>query len=125
MSKYTEIVILCEDLQQGVFARTFLIKCGIIRQRIRIVPLPAQGGGEGFVRKQFPLEVQAYRRMMNKKNIGLVVMIDADTRSVGDRFSELNQALLESGMDLRKPDDRIGIYVPKRNIETWIYYLKG
>ncbi len=125
MGKYSEIVILCEDLQQAVFARTFLAKCGIIRQRIRIAPLPAQGSGEGFVRKQYPLEVRAYRRTIPKKQVGLVVMIDADNRSVDDRFTELDRALVESGIDGRQPGEQIGIYIPKRNIETWIYFLKG
>ena len=25
----------------------------------------------------------------------------------------------------RLPNERVGIFIPKRNIETWIYYLMG
>ena len=28
-------------------------------------------------------------------------------------------------MDKRQSNERIGIFVPKRNIETWIHYLMG
>ena len=39
MSDYVQIVILCEDRQQEVFARQFLISCGIHQRRIRDWPL--------------------------------------------------------------------------------------
>ena len=125
MSRYSEVIILCEDIQQEVFARTFLVECGIPGARIRTVPLPKAGAGESFVRRQFPQEVRAYRQRMNRMNVGLVVLIDADNKTVKDRFVELNQALKEAGLPIRQQDEKIGIFVPRRNIETWIYFLRG
>jgi hypothetical protein len=40
MSEYTGIVILCEDRQQEVFARHFLINCGVRKQRIYVNVAP-------------------------------------------------------------------------------------
>jgi hypothetical protein len=52
-------------------------------------------------------------------------MIDADTRTVRQHLTELENQLTASGQSRRQSDERIGIFVPKRNIETWIHYLKG
>jgi hypothetical protein len=125
MNKYSEVIILCEDIQQEVFARTFLVKCGIPGPRIYTAPLPKEGAGESFVRRQYPKEVKAYRQRANRMNLGLVVMVDADNQLVEDRFVELNQALQEKGLPIRQPTEKIGIFVPRRNIETWIHFLMG
>lgn len=51
MPKHTQVVILCEDKQQELFAKYFLERCGINRKRIKVVIAPAGGGsGEYFVR---------------------------------------------------------------------------
>lgn len=126
MREYTEIVILCEDRQQEVFARHFLIAGGVHKRRIRSKIAPhGQGSGEQFVRAQYPAEVKAYRSRKNHLNIALVVMIDADTFSVTDRRKHLDTVLADHELAARASDERIGIFIPKRNIETWIYYLQG
>lgn len=126
MSRYTEIVVLCEDRQQEVFARHFLVNCGINRRRIRVKHSPTgRGSAEQHVRQRYPVEVREYRRRRNQLDIGLVVVIDADTRSVTDRLGELETELVKVSPPGRQPDERIGIFVPKRNIETWIHYLQG
>ena len=58
-------------------------------------------------------------------NIALATMIDADTKSVVDRQNELDASLTEAQLNRRQENERIGIFVPKRNIETWIQYLMG
>ena len=58
-------------------------------------------------------------------NICLAVMIDADTHSVQDHYIELDQALQQANLPARQPGEKIGIFVPKRNIETWIRFLQG
>jgi hypothetical protein len=126
MPKYTEVVILCEDLQQDVFARTFLQVCNITKNRIRTVVAPhGRGAGAAFVRRQFPIEVKTYRRKKNNINICLVVIVDADTQTVHDRFAELDQALIQNNLMTRQIGEKIGVFIPKRNIETWIWFLKG
>jgi len=126
VSNYTQVVILCEDRQQEVFARHFLVKCGVNRHRIHVKVSPkGAGAAEQYVRQQYPVEVLAYRANRHRINIALVVMIDADTREVVEHFRELENALHEATLSERQPDEQIGVFVPKRNIETWIHYLQG
>ena len=126
MNRYSAVVILCKDRQHEVFMRTFLVGCGIERGRIRVNPYPiAKGSAEQFVRKKYPSEVKAYREKRNYLKISLTVMVDADNKRVSDRLNELEVSLTGAGMNRRQPDEKIGIFVPKRNIETWLHYLQG
>lgn len=52
-------------------------------------------------------------------------MTDADVIEVAERLRQLADALEESRVPLPTPKERIGVFVPKRNIETWIHYLMG
>ena len=120
------MMILCEDRQQEVFARHYLIQCGVPRAKIRTNICPkGKQAGEQYVREQYPLEVRAHRSKSSFLSVGLTVVTDADTLSVQDRLRNLDEALLASTQDGRQINERIGIFVPKRNIETWIHYLKG
>lgn len=125
MTEYTKIVILCEDRQQEIFARHFLINCGIRKQRIyaKIAPKGA-GAGEQYVREKYPGEVVTYRRFCNYKNIALVVLTDADTNTVTDCLKKLDNELVKASLARCQPDEKIAVFVPKRNIETWISYLQ-
>lgn len=120
-----QIVILCEDRQQEVFARHFLKKRGFAGQfRPKICP-PGSQSGEQYVRTQYPVEVKAYRQNRNRVSIGLVVLIDADTDALQERLNQLDRTLSEDSQQNRQPDEAIAIFIPKRNIETWIHYLQG
>jgi hypothetical protein len=126
MSDYSKIVILCEDRQQEVFTRCFLISRGVNPHRI--YPRTCKKGkqaGEQFVRQEYPREVLGYRRNSGRLSAGLVVMTDADVREVANRLNQLDAALIERNIPSRKTTERIGIFIPKRNIETWINYLMG
>jgi hypothetical protein len=120
-----QIVILCEDRQQEVFARYFLEKRGFRGPfRPKICPEGSQSG-EQYVRTHYPKEVKAYRQNRNRVSIGLVVLIDADTGTLEARLDELARVLDEEEQKNRGPNEAIAIFVPKRNIETWIHYLQG
>ncbi|MEG5139524.1 MULTISPECIES: hypothetical protein [unclassified Microcoleus] len=120
-----QIVILCEDRQQEVFARYFLKKRGFTGVfRANICPKGSQSG-EQYVRTHYPAEVKAYRQNKNRVSIGLVVLIDADTGILEARLNELAGMLEEDEQEKRRLDEAIAIFVPKRNIETWIHYLQG
>jgi len=120
-----QIVILCEDRQQEVFARYFLKKRGFTGVfRANICPKGSQSG-EQYVRTHYPAEVKAYRQNRNRVSIGLVVLIDADMGTLQDRLSQLASILDQDAQDKRRSDEAIAIFVPKRNIETWIHYLQG
>lgn len=126
MAEYTQVVVLCEDRQQEVFARTFLTECGIRPQRIRIKNnLRGAGSGKHFVIDSLPDEVTQLRRIQNQQNIALVVILDADVNTVAQTFDELERELTMKNLSPRETNENIGFFIPRRNIETWIYYLMG
>jgi hypothetical protein len=125
MTERIRAILLCEDRQQEVFARTFLQACDIHPLRVRIAPY-GRGAGEQFVRQNYPAEVREYRGKAHAQpGICLVVMCDADTLTVAERRKRLEDALAEQGITAREDIERIGIFIPRRNVETWIYFLKG
>lgn len=125
-----QVIILCEDKQQEVFARHFLTKSGFEPRKIRVLPLPnGKQSGEQYVRETYPEQVKLYRSKSSYLSSCLIVLIDADPKySVKQRLDSLDSALEENeeySQPKRKPEEKIAIFVPKRNIETWIYYLRG
>ncbi|QKQ76683.1 hypothetical protein [Nostoc sp. TCL240-02] len=118
-----QIVILCEDKQQEVFARHFLKKRGFILDRNLRIEICPKGAGEQFVRKRYPTEVKAYRSKNYRLGM-LVVLIDADKKTVEERLKQLDDALIGDSQQIRQPDEAIAIFIPKINIETWIHYLQ-
>lgn len=123
---YTEVVVLCEDRQQEVFARSFLKEIGYWGKKVRTrTAAKGLGSGEQFVRTNFPEEVQTYRRVRNYKKIALVVFIDADTREVDACLRGFDDELIQNSLKFREHNERIAIIAPKRNIETWIHFLMG
>jgi hypothetical protein len=53
------------------------------------------------------------------------VVIDADTEEVDRRHRQLLEALENDDLQERRVDEAIVHFVPKRNIETWIFCLNG
>ncbi len=126
MSGPAKITILCEDLQQACFVRRFLLNRGWGRDDLREPPRrQGQGSGEQYVRERFPDELKAYRRKANHLRNGLVVVIDADTKSVADRIRDFETACKDKAVEPRQKNDKVLYVIPKRNIETWLAYLRG
>jgi hypothetical protein len=122
------LVIVCEDVQQSAFARRYFVKRGFKARKIRVIPYPAgAGSGEQFVRQQLVHEVKLHRQKNSygQRGIALVALIDADTLSVQERLEQIDSALEQEGVEKIKQDERIAIFVPKRNIETWIHFAKN
>jgi dephospho-CoA kinase len=123
--KQTQIVILCEDRQQEVFARKYFEARGINRRKITPIICPnGKQSGEQYVREHYAEEVKTFRRKQ-RENRALVVVIDADTQSVINRLKQLDQHLEADNQPQRMNHERIAIFVPKRNIETWIAFAGG
>lgn len=121
-----QLVVLCEDLQQEVFTRQFFFRRGFDKRKIKIKRNSnGKGSGEQFVRTFYAPEVRAYRSKSTYQSRGLVVVIDADTHTVEERLKQLDAMLEHDGQPKRQADEKIAIFVPKRNIETWIHYLRG
>jgi hypothetical protein len=75
------------------------------------------------VRERFPTELRTLRN--RHVNAALVVMVDADRATVEQRCAALDAACTEVGVETRESAERVAVFVPRRNIETWIAYLGG
>ncbi len=121
--RIAELIILAEDLPQANFARRYLQRAaGHRNPKVKIAP-SGRGSGEQFVRENYPIEMAYYRQRSHHRKAALVVVIDADVKSIKDRQSELETALKEAGEPPRKTTEVVALLVPKRNVETWILCL--
>ena len=121
-----QFVLLCEDQQQDVFMRRFLKRHGYEPYRMRSMFSPkGKQSGEHYVRAKYPVELEAYRAKCGHLAIALSVMIDADTLTVEERVQQLDMACDARTIPRRKTEEKVGIFAPKRNIETWVHYLNG
>lgn len=124
-NKKKQIIVLCEDQKQQIFIRTLLVRLGYHKRKLRFVTTPAgKQSGEQYVRNCYADQVRAIRKY-GGDNMFLFVMIDADDKNIQDRMNELNMVLTNNHINPRSETDHIVILIPKRNIETWIYFLDG
>lgn len=121
-----EVVVICEDKQHGAFIRRFLEKRGYEMEKVRVKKSPAgRGSAEKWVLDNFIKEIQEYRRKSARDSHRVILMRDGDGRSVKQRTDQLVQACKELGCEPRRKEERVAVFVPCRNIETWIAYLGG
>lgn len=124
----TKFIILCEDIDQERFIREYLLCLGINNRNITLFSNLKTSNNASVIR-DYPKLVASYRQRKNSQDIAIVVMIDADTSSIHHRLRSLHTALNERAGELnqdpRLPNERIAIFVPARNIETWYEYING
>ncbi len=126
MNNPSLIIALVEDEHHEMLVRRYLKRYGLNEHKMRMNRSPSgRGSAEGWVRKEFPKEIEAYRRRQASAQTGLIVMIDADAHSVQERLNQLDQALTESAQQAVREQERIARLVPKRNVETWILCLNN
>ena len=119
-------VVLCEDQQQECFIRRFLMLRNYTWRGLYVKkPPPGRGSAEQFVREEFPRELTAYRSRSSRCAICLIVCIDADNLAVEERVNSLVKACADGGVSPRRNGEKVCFVVPKRNIETWLAYLRG
>jgi len=123
MARPSQIILLVEDSHHRQFIFGYLRRLGFGTHAIRIVESPSgTGSAEQWVREQYAIEVEA--RRSRQATTKLIVVIDADTRTVQQRISQFDRALLEAGVPVVVNDsEEVARLVPKRNIETWILCL--
>jgi len=119
-------VLLCEDTQTECFIRRFLVKRNWDRRQIRAETLPAgKGSGLVWVREKFVNELKAYRSRSARAATCLIVASDADDKTVEDRIQTFKDACVEATVAFRQEGERVIFVIPRRNIETWLAYLRG
>jgi hypothetical protein len=111
-------VILHEDQAQRSFLRHLVKRLGINPERY--VPCRNNVG----VLQQLGQEVDALRARNFQKNVGLIVMIDADNKGLHGRVSELlDRIAKDSSSGSRKDGERLALVVPAWEIESWYVHL--
>ncbi len=117
----SKIILLCEDESQERLTREYLKKCGA--KNVERILRAEVAGGFTRVLDQFPRELRACRSRHAKTL--LVVLIDADQLSVEQRHSQLNERAKAAELAEVASDEPVVIFIPKRNIETWLEALLG
>jgi hypothetical protein len=124
MSKPSYVIAVVEDNHHRMLVYRYLRKRGILGHQIRIERSPSgRGSAENWVRSQFVIETNVYRARHGQT--ALIVMIDADTGTVQNRWTQLDQALRAKRKQPVGDAEHIARLVPKRNVETWILCLNG
>lgn len=115
-----QVVVLCEDRTHYHFVRGYLAARGWDTRQVHPRISPAGiGSAEQWVREKYSEELQAYRARASYQKRALILMVDADKKSLKDRITTLET------QGARRTGERIAFFIPRRNIETWIAYLEG
>jgi hypothetical protein len=122
VSRRVRVVVLCEGEQDFRFAYRCLVECGWRRDQIaaKFSP-PGKGSAYDYVLAQYPVEVRANRQGQGQRD--LLVLIDADTRREDGRRKQVEQHLRRAREPARGDSERIALWVPTRQLETWVHFL--
>lgn len=116
------ITVLCEDIAQYDFIRAYAKLLGADNRKI--TKLPAYNNAT--VLKHYPNAAKSYRQYATQ-NIVLVVMIDADEKTIQERLREFDEKLdiekYRLNQNTRSDNEKILVFVPIRNIESWFHYI--
>ena len=125
LSNRYQYMILCEDAQMNGFIRAFLKCSDINAHKRRTIAIPAGDGcGEQHVRKRLPQEIKILHSN-NFLKLALIVCIDADKYSYEERKRVLIESAKKSGCMSELEEEMVLIWIPKREIETWVAYFNG
>jgi len=117
------ITVLCEDMAQYDFLSSYVK--GLGAENRKIFKLPAYNNAT--VLKHYPNAVKDYRRYANE-NIVLMVMIDADEKTIQERLKEFDEKLdiekARLNQSTRLNNEKILLFTPIRNIESWFHYIQ-
>jgi len=122
-NRRVQVVVLCEGVKDYWFAYKCLVTCGWRRDQITVNR--SNAGKESaftFVLNQYTTEVRA-NRQGKKKERALLVMIDGDGQPEDGRESELAKRLAAAKQKPRQATERIALWVPRKQLETWVYFL--
>lgn len=116
-----QVVLICEDSQQEYFARHVLCGLGYKKKKIRSIP-PRRGKGDAgeFVKNAFLRELRKFQK--GHTTYALIVVCDADGK---DRLTDWKEACNRGGLEWPGSDQRVALFFPNREIENWIYHLRG
>lgn len=119
MSRHeVRVVVLYEDETTGRFMRRLVERLNL--RPVRFVNCRNNVG----VLHQLGREVDLLRRRNYQKNLGLIVVIDADAPAHDRRIAEVLDRIEQDARDgERRDDERIALLVPAWEIENWYVHL--
>lgn len=120
-NRRVQVVVLCEGLEDFRFAYKCLVTSGWRPDQIASKISP-RGSGFSFVLDSYPAEVHA-NRQGKKRERALFVLVDADSQPAGGRENELAKRLQVANQSPRQSSERIAHWIPRRQLETWVYFL--
>ena len=121
-----EYIVLCEDAQTKTFILTFLLQHNVPSGKIHFRNYPVgKGCGEQFVREEYSKEARLLSSRYKYKREVLVVCSDADSYSVKKKVKSLDDEVIRFNKEWDRKRFPILMWIPKREIETWIHYLRG
>jgi hypothetical protein len=125
MSSPSLVYVLVEDQRQRQLIYRFLVKTGFKPHQMSFTLSPSgQGSAEQWVRENFARQAGKCRARNARAATGMIVMLDADMRTVQERLDALGDALACAGQQpIDRNRDPIARLIPKRNVETWILCL--
>ena len=124
--RQAKYVLVCEDQQHEAFARRFLDEMGFIKGKRNLRVERAStgtGSAEQFVRQTYVEELDSGRRIHVDRT--LIIVIDGDNYGVKGRLRQLDEACEAERVDVRSSKDKVAVFIPTWNIETWLAYLGG
>lgn len=113
------VEVLCEDQEHEAFARRFFERWhGVDRRRIRVTVAPdGQGAAEQWVTRQFADFARKARANRHQRRLGFLAIVDGDRKGLAARKAALEEQAA------REPGDRVAIWAPTWEIETWVLWL--
>ena len=118
--------ILGEGARDYYFVKAFLTAT-LGKKRVecyRSQTIPGVGSGEQQVRTLFPRELEAARRRPQKEQFWLAVITDGDKFSPARRRVQLDKEAEVCGLAATRSEDKVIVFVPCRNIESWFQWLE-
>ena len=118
--------VLVEDRALERFVRECLHALGVHTTGNPGCPIPRRAGLREAVdrpRVSRPGPERIAERSF--ENIALIVGTDADEQTVQQRVLRLNEMLQEVGHEPRASHERLALWIPRWNIETWLLFLSG
>jgi hypothetical protein len=122
VSRVSKIVLIFEGWRDSSFARGFLVAAGINPRVIELRPNPG-GSGHDWVKEQFVVEVGNLRRFSEGR--GVLALLDEDGFGTQNRQREVETLLTERQLPPISAHEGRCLILPTRNIETWLYWLRG
>jgi hypothetical protein len=111
-------VLLFEDQAQECFLRRLVKRLGLRPERYE------NCRNNVGVLQRLGREVDALRERNFQKNVGLVVMIDADDKGARGRLAEvLDRIAKDAQAGARGDGERVALLVPAWEIESWYVHL--